>query len=270
MPDARTDGAAAERWRTALGGWAIPQEILDAAPEEPWGFSPALFAGRARQAIEDGAGPSRRRAAEAVPEGGSLLDVGVGGGAASLPLAPPAGLIVGVDQGAGMLEAFALGAERRGVAHREVQGLWPAVAGEVGTADVVVCHHVFYNVADLVPFAAALTAQARHRVVVEMTGEHPTSNLNPLWRSLHGLERPTSPTAEDARAVLDEMGLDVGSEESHTRWDRPGDDRAEVVAMFRRRLCVGPERDSEIEDVLELEATGPTRRILTLWWDGGA
>lgn len=263
-------GTAAERWAAALGEWAIPQEILDAAPEEPWSFSPALFAHRAQEAIDSEPGPSRRRAAEALPDGGSVLDVGVGGGAASLPLAPPATLLVGVDQGADMLETFALGAERRGVAHREVQGVWPAAAGEVDSADVVVCHHVVYNVADLVPFASALTARARHRVVVELTGEHPTANLNPLWRCLHGLERPAGPTAEDALAALVEMGLDVSWEASATHWDRPDHVEAEVVAMFRRRLCVGAERDPEIAALLEDQATGSMRRVITLWWDGGA
>ena len=90
-----------------------------------------------------------------------MLDVGVGGGAASLPLAPPAALLVGVDQSEGMLATFADACERRRVAHREVQGSWPDVAGQVEPADVVVCHHVLYNVADVVPFVEALSEHAR-------------------------------------------------------------------------------------------------------------
>lgn len=261
--------AAADRWRQALGGWAITQEILEAAPAAPWHFSPALFAQRAEQALVEAPGPSRRRALEALPDGGTVLDVGVGGGAASLPLAPPAGLLVGVDEGEGMLEAFASVAARRGVGSQTVAGRWPDVAREVTVADVVVCHHVVYNVADLVSFLDALTGHARHRVVLEMTGEHPTSNLNPLWRTIHGLERPTSPTAEDAIAVLAEMGLDVGVEESVRDWGHMGE-RAEMVAMVRRRLCVGPERDDLIEAHLQAEAEGPPRRIVSLWWDGRA
>jgi hypothetical protein len=263
-------GSAADRWRQALAEWAIPQKILDAAPESPWHFSPALFARRAEQAVDEPAGPSRRMALEALPEGGSVLDVGMGGGAGSLPLAPPAGLVIGVDQGEGMLEVFANAADRRGVAHREICGTWPDVAGDVPAADVVVCHHVFYNIADLVPFAAALTDHARRRVVVELSGDHPTSNLNPLWQALHGLERPTSPVAEDALAVLVEMGLDVKAEPFERRWHRPGDDRAEIVAMLRRRLCVGPERDAEIEAYLDADAGSSMRRNVTLWWDGAA
>ena len=264
------EGPAAERWRQALGDWAIPQEILDEAPAPPWHFSPTLFARRAEQAVAEGPGPSQRRALEALPDGGTVLDVGAGGGAGGLPLAPPAGLVVGVDSGEGMLEVFARAAHRRGVAHEEVEGVWPSVADRVAPADVVVCHHVLYNVADLVPFAAALTDHARRRVVVELSGDHPTANLNPLWKAFHGLERPTSPTAEDAVAVLAEMGIDVHAEELDRRWARPGDDHGELVSMLRRRLCVGPERDPEIQAHVRAEAAGRMRRIVTLWWDGRA
>ncbi len=38
---------AAERWAEALAGWAIPEPILAAAPESPWGFPSDLFARRA-------------------------------------------------------------------------------------------------------------------------------------------------------------------------------------------------------------------------------
>ncbi len=247
--------SAAAAWADALGAWAIPQHILDAAPEGPWGFPPALFAWTPeRAAVETAMTPSRQRALEALPEGGSLLDVGAGGGRASLPLAPPAALVVAVDPSAELLAAFAEAAERLGVAYRAVQGPWPDVAGEVEPQDVVVCNHVFYNVADLVPFAAALTDHARRRVVVEMTAQHPASNLNEAWRVLHGLNRPTSPTAPDAIAVLEEMGLDVHFEEGERRLTPAGGNRAELVTFARRRLCLGPERDAEVEALLGPDA----------------
>ena len=262
---------AASYWAEALGAWAVPEEILARAPESPWGFPPALFAMAARRALADPVGsPSRRRALEAIPPGGHVLDVGAGGGAASLPLAPPAGHLTAVDQGEEMLERFSAGADERGVAHREVHGLWPAGAAEAGTADVVVCHHVFYNVADLVPFALALTRAARRRVVVELSESHPTANLNRLWQALHGLERPTRPRAGDAVAVLRDLGLDVGVEtfERGSMWDDA--DRAEMVAFTRRRLCVGPERDAEIDALLGPARDQPPRLLVTLWWPGAA
>ena len=77
---------ALERWRRELAGWAIPDEILAAAPEPPWGFPRELFRTRAERTP---AAPSEttRVALDALGTGGDVLDVGVGGGATSLPLA---------------------------------------------------------------------------------------------------------------------------------------------------------------------------------------
>ncbi len=262
---------AADGWKLALGEWAIPDEILAAAPASPWSFPPELFARVAARALADPvASPSRRRAREALSERGVVLDVGVGGGAASLPLSPPAALLVGVDQSAAMLDTFAAAAEERSVTHAQVQGSWPDVAGEVGPADVVVCHHVAYNVADLVPFVDALVAHARRRVVLELTAQHPQTSTSPLWLELHGVVRPTSPTAEDAVAVLEEMGLAVEVE----RFDRPvagaQEELADVVPFVRRQLCVGPERDAEVESLLRRHGRAPLGRVVTLWWDTDA
>lgn len=101
-----------------------------------------------------------------------MLDVGVGGGAASLPLVPPAGLVVGVD---------------------------------------------------------------------------------------------------DAEGMLEEMGLDVACEAFERPWEPFGADRAGTVAMARERLCVGPERDAEVEALLERAAArSPVQRSVTVWWPGTA
>lgn len=266
-------GRAASRWADALVAWAIPQEILDAAPDrQAWRFSPAVFAWTPERAAAEGpvVTPSRRRALEALGDGGTVLDVGAGGGRASLPLAPPATFVTAVDSSAELLEAYAEAAEREGVPHRTVLGAWPDVAREVEPADVVVCHNVAYNIPDLPPFVRALTDHARRRVVLELTVHHPASNLNEAWRALHGLERPATPTAEDAIAVLQEMGLHLQWEESERVVHAAGRDRADMVAHARQRLCVGPERDAEIEQLLGADADRPLRRIVTVWWDGTA
>ena len=262
---------AARRWREDLESWAIPPEILAAAPETPWTCPTGLFARSAEEAVaarESAPTPSQLRAAEALPEGGSVLDIGAGAGAAGLALCPPAASVTAVDQSPGMLGAFADLATKQGIEHREVEGVWPAVATEVGPADLVVCHHVLYNVADLVPFVTALTDHARRRVVVEITAEHPQATLNALWLRFHGNVRPTRPTADDAMAVVAELGLDVRQEgfESPPRWDHEHD-QAELVAFARRRLCLPAERDAEVAEAMT--PPGP-RRCVTLWWPGTA
>lgn len=265
-PPAGATGSAALAWRRDLESWAIPDEILRAAPESPWGFPTALFARTAAEAVASRvATPSRRAAAEALPEGGSVLDVGAGGGAASLPLGPPAGLLVAVDQSDDMLATFARAAEARSVPHVEICGTWPEVAPVAPPADVVVCHHVVYNVADLPPFLSALDGHARRRVVIELTERHPLSWLTPLWLAIHGLERPSRPSAFDAAGVAREMGLAVQVEgfEQASLWDEaPLEER---VAFARRQLCVGPAYDAEI--AASLESQPAQRRLVTLWWD---
>jgi len=265
-----TNGTAAGRWAEALAAWAIPEEILAAAPEGPWSFPPELFARMAERALaEPVPTPTRRQAAAAVPEGGVVLDVGAGGGAASLPLAPPAGRLVAVDQSRDMLEHFARGARARDVDHEEIQGSWPDVAAEVEQADVVVCHHVVYNVADLVPFVEALSAHARRRVVLEMTARHPQTSTNPLWLELHGVVRPSTPGAGDAVAVLEEMGLEVAWEPFERPAADDDDDLADVVAFLRRQLCVGPDRDGDIEALVRHHGREPLRQAVAVWWDVG-
>lgn len=255
----------AHGWDQALARWAIPDELLASAPESPYGFGVALFDRLAGEALAAKT-PSRRRAREALPEGGSVLDIGCGGGAASLSLVPQASCVVGVDQQEDMLAAFAARAESLSVAHQEVQGRWPDVASQTPRADVVVCHHVLYNVGALEPFARALTAHAHQRVVVEMTAEHPLAWLRPLWKRLHGLDRPTRPTVDDAVATLRALGLAVEIE----RWDEPspwrefGDD---LIQFARRRLCLPAARDPEIRTALRGLGLPPKRRpMATLWW----
>jgi SAM-dependent methyltransferase len=252
-------------WDEALASWAIPDKLLAAAPESPYYFGVGLFGRLAEEALHKDT-PSRHRAREALPDGGTVLDVGCGGGAASLPLAPKMGCAVGVDQQVDMLEAFASRAERLGVAHREVHGRWPDVAGDAPDADVVVCHHVFYNVGALEPFVMALTAHARHRVVVEMTATHPLAWLRPLWQRFHGLDHPTRPTVDDAVAALRALDLAVELE----RWDEPSPWQSlgdELVEFVRRRLCLPADRDADIRAALTDLGLPPDRRLsATLWW----
>jgi len=269
---------AAERWSRALADWAIPPEILAGAPESPWGFPTELYAQRADTPPQLPT-ISTQRALEALLPTGSVLDVGCGAGAASLPLAPATRRYIGVDASTAMLEAFRSRAEAVDKPVTPIEGLWPAVADRTPSADVVVCHHVVYNVPEIAAFAAALTAHARRRVVLELPRQHPMSDLNDLWRHFHGRDRPTGPTADDAVAVLRELGLEPG----RTEWLAPARTwsgttaRQDLVAWARRRLCLSAERDAEIDEALSPELREEhdgvrlaSRPVVTLWWPGTA
>lgn len=255
---------AERQWADALAALAIPDEILQAAPVTPHGFDVSMFR-RAAAEAQTQETPSQRAAREALPDGGSVLDVGCGGGAGAIPLIPPAALVVGVDEGAEMLEAFAERAEERGARHIEIEGRWPDVADKAPPVDVVVCHNVFYNVPDLGPFARALTDHARARVVVELSEEHPLAWMNPYWKHLHDLDRPDRPVADDAVDAVRSLGFDVQVE----RWERASHaerSEEELVAQVRHRLGLGADRDGEITELLAQYPPPRPRRTVTLWW----
>lgn len=255
---------AAERWASELAAWAIPDHIMAQAPESPWAFSPALFRAPAEPGPDT---PSRLRALEALPDGGSVLDVGCGGGAAGLALVPPAARVTGFDQSEELLALFTERASELGVEHEAVRGSWPDDAALVGPADVVVCHHVAYNVPGLAAFAAELTSHAGARVVMELSGQHPRAGVNHLWRHFWDVDRPTGPNADDAIGLLAEAGIEPSVERT-PRWARVVD-REVRVASIRRYLCLPAERDPEIDALLGDEPGTPGETV-TLWWAGTA
>ncbi len=269
---------AAERWRLELAAWAIPEDILAAAPESPYGFATECFRRRGERAVAAAPKPTTLRAAEALPEGGSVLDVGVGGGGTSLPLAERAGSIVGFDAQADMLEGFRENAARLGVRVETLTGVWPEDADDAPVVDVVVAGHVCYNTSDLGPFARALDRHARRRVVLELTERHPLAWMSDLWMTFHGPARPDGPSADDAEAVVREEGLDVAREDwrvSEQHGTAGFARREEAIHQVRRRLCLPADRDDEISDALGdrlrlidgLWDFGPDERTLvTLWW----
>ena len=255
---------AAQRWDSALAEWAIPSEILDAAPGRPFVFAPEIFAAPEPGTFE--LSLSNRRAAEALDDGGSVLDVGCGGGSAGFALAPPATEVIGTDRQTDMLELFETTARRRGIAARVHAGSWPEVAGAVPVADVVVCHNVLYNAADIAPFVTALHAHGRRRVVVEITPKHPQDRRRQLWRHFWDLERPHEPTAAMAVEAIVEAGLDPVVEESLLPADRFVSRRTDLeAAQWCRNLCLPPEREAEVAALIA-DVPFPRERV-TIWWD---
>jgi SAM-dependent methyltransferase len=270
---------ALARWAAALEARAIPEPILAAAPEPPWGFPAELFRRRAELAAEAAPTPTTARALEALPDGGSVLDVGCGSGATSLPLAARARRLVGVDRSADMLAAFRDAAATRGVDATTVAGGWPEAAPRAPACDVVVCGHVLYDVPGLAPFARALGERARRRVVVEITGRHPLGWMADLWATFHGVGMPDGPTADDAAAAQREAGVAPDRADRVERARGGFARREDAVALVRRRLCLPADRDPDVARALGdrlreidgLWSAGPAEQaVVTLWWPGAA
>lgn len=269
---------AVDRWEAKLRALAIPDEIIADAPESPWTLPVELFKKRAENALAGKPPSSTPYALEVLPEGGSVLDVGAGAGAASLPLAHKASRITAFDTSEDMLQAFAEQAGPTGVQAETILGTWPDDADRAPAADVVVCHHVLYNAPALEPFVAALTSHALRRVVVEITDKHPLTWMNPLWLRFHRLERPEEPSSDDVYAALEELGLPV-QRQDHTLPRSGGyESREAAVASVRRRLCLPAERDGELMEALRDELVqrdglwtlGPSEQTVTTFWWGTA
>jgi hypothetical protein len=93
--------------------------------------------------------------------------------------------------------------------------------------------------------------------------------MAPLWRHFWALERPLGPTADDALAVIREAGLDARSESWHEEGTRrlSGVPWEKQVEFMRIRLCLTPDRDDEVGQVMAAQGPTPSRRLATIWWD---
>jgi SAM-dependent methyltransferase len=267
------------RWADNLTAWRIPESITSRVTESPWVLPEEVFASRAARQIAEPGGVSYERAREALGASGSVLDVGAGGGAASLPLAAWTTEVTAVDSYEPLLRGLRHRAGPLGLEPRLVLGTWPDVAPRTPVADVVVCHHVLYNVAHVEPFVAALTAHARRRVIVEITATHPLTALNPYWWHFHRLRRPAGPAAGLLIELLRALGYDVSAQ----HWTRPSApeyaDFKSLVEVTRRRLCLPPERAGEVAAELRVRGVSDGEPpdlgssgvdLATIWWPGKA
>jgi SAM-dependent methyltransferase len=251
-----------EQWRSALEAWALPEEIVNSAPQSPWIHPPVLF--EVPDTISPS--PSHDRAREVLIEGATVLDVGCGGGVAAFALTPPATRVIGVDHQPEMLPMFRANAIKRGVDVETVEGFWPQVALRTPVADVATAHHVVYNVADIGPFLLALDNHARSRVVLELPDHHPLASMSEAWRHFWNLERPDGPTPVELLAVLREIGVDAQREQ--WRGSMRAEQSPEQAAHFMRiRLCLPESSEDEVRDFFQSHPVPLERELSTVWWD---
>lgn len=253
---------AADAWKRDLASWAIPSEILDKAEEKPWIHPPALF--QIPAVIPNSL--SHQRAREAMPEGGSVLDIGCGGGVGAFAITPPAAHVIGVDHQQEMLDLFTENATNRGVTSETFLGMWPDLADVTPVADVVTVHHVAFNVGDIVPFLKACDSHARKRVVLEVPLVHPMSTMNEGWKHFWNLTRPTVPVAKDLIDVLDEIGIRAKIEffNGEILLDKAVDD---ATKYLRIRLCLPADRQVEVDEFFKSHPQPRTRELAVIWWD---
>ena len=252
----------ANKWKDDLEAWAIPPEIINQAEESPWIHPPILF--QLPSNIVDTF--SHQMAREALPEQGSVLDIGCGGGIAAFALTGKVKNAIGVDHQPEMLTMFNENAAKRGLTSEVFEGFWPAVESKVSKADVVTCHHVVYNVQEIVPFLQAFDEHANKRVVIEMPVQHPLANMDKAWKHFWNLDRPKGPTPEDLIEVLNEIGIKAFVH----YWSgtiRQESNIEQAAEFMRIRLCLPKERLPEVKEFLQNQPQASERELATIWWD---
>jgi len=78
---------------------------------------------------------------------------------------------------------------------------------EVAAADLVICSHVLYGVAEPVPFLQKLAACARERVFVYLRARQQLAVPDELYRFLAGHPRARQPVFQDLYNLLRQLGL---------------------------------------------------------------
>jgi SAM-dependent methyltransferase len=208
---------AVERWTALINARA---EQMDAAYARLGRTSADYWDRRARwfhgSTKESAAGDPLflRVRSELTPET-SVLDVGAGTGRITLALAPLVQQVIAVEPNAAMLDYLRRDAQEKGWTNiTPLQTTWQDAPGDL-SADIVICSHVLYPIADIVPFLARLHTATRRACYIYMRATPFDAITGHLWKHFHGDERRFPPSYIHALDVLYEMGIYANVEVVH-------------------------------------------------------
>ena len=191
----------------------------------------------------------------------TVLDVGAGTGRHTLALAPHVARVMAVDPSEAMLGLLREDVEARGL--RNVTTLlsdW--LDAHVEPADLVICSHVLYPIADIEPFVLKLEASAGRRVFVYLRADPLPTDMG-LWSEFYGVPLQAQPVHMDLVNVLAQLGVMADVEIVEHRFTLTFATIDEALVQVRNSLCLA-------ED--DAESTGRLRRLLDerlIAWPGG-
>ena len=166
----------------------------------------------------------------------TALDVGAGTGRHTLALAPHVARVVAVDPSPAML-----GLLREDVAAQKLANVETIASGwleaEVEPADVVLCSHVLYPIADPVTFIRKLEASAKQRVYVYLRVDPLPTDLG-LWSEFRGVALQAQPVHLDLVGLLAQIGIAADVEVVEHRFTWTFADLDEAIAQLRNSLCL--------------------------------
>jgi 2-polyprenyl-3-methyl-5-hydroxy-6-metoxy-1,4-benzoquinol methylase len=206
----RRDGPAVQRWRAIVeqrrqqmdGAYAA----LNRTSADYWarrmGNRPSML-----QRVADPDDPIVRTILAFADRSSTLLDVGAGAGRYTFALAPHFRRVVAVEPDAAMLQRLSGAIDERSCTNIEViAATWQDAT--VQPADIVLCAHVLYPIADVEPFVGKLADSARRACVIALRDvvQEPEP-LGRLWQRFHGEPRVLQPGYMDLCNVLYELGI---------------------------------------------------------------
>lgn len=172
-----------------------------------------------------------------VDEGDRALDVGGGAGRMALPMALKCEHVHVVEPSESMVAQLHESAADAGIGNVSVtQAVWEDA--EVEAADVVLCAHVVYGVADIEPFVRKLEAHSRSLVALLAFVESPMTRISPFWKPVHGEERIDMPALPELVNVLWEMGIYPDVQMLGPEPPDRFEDRDVALTQLRNRLYV--------------------------------
>ena len=191
----------------------------------------------------------------------TVLDVGAGTGRHTLALAPHVRSVVAVDPSPAML-----GFLQEDVAEQKLANVETIASGwldaEVEPAEIVLCSHVLYPIADSVPFIRKLESAARRRVYVYLRVDPLPTDFG-LWREFYGVGLQAQPTHFDLINLLAQIDIAADVEVVHHRFTWTFADIEEAVVQVRNSLCL---REDDAAGTAKLRALLESRLIR---WSNG-
>lgn len=214
---------------------------MDAAYAEARQSSGDYWAKRAkayRQALHErmDEDPFFLRVRAATTRDTTVLDVGAGTGRHTLALAPHVRGVTAVDPSAAMLALLREDMQAQGLRNIEtVECEW--MAADVEQADVVICSHVLYPIADVVPFVRKLEASARERVFIYLRADPLPTDMG-LWSEFYGVPLQHQPVHMDLLNVLAQIGVFADVEVVEHRFTLTYASVDEAMEQVRNSLCL--------------------------------